>query len=63
MLFHGSKAQYAFPGRPLAMSGLNQAVQERLGGSGCVGEWRPKRPKGMHRRTFWRLTQVRNHTE
>jgi hypothetical protein len=34
-----------------------QSIQERLGGSGCVDEWRPKRPKGMHRRTFWRLTR------
>jgi hypothetical protein len=32
-----------------------QAIQECLGGSGCVDDWFPQKPKGMHCSTFSRL--------
>jgi hypothetical protein len=34
-----------------------QAIQERLGGSGCVADWFPQKPKGMHCTTFSRLAR------
>jgi hypothetical protein len=34
-----------------------QAIQERLGGSGCVDDWFPQKPKGMHCTTFSRLAR------
>lgn len=33
-----------------------QTIQERLGGSGSVDDWLPKKPKGMHQKTFSRLS-------
>jgi hypothetical protein len=34
-----------------------QTIQERLGGSGCVDDWFPQKPNGMHCRTFSRLAR------
>jgi hypothetical protein len=34
-----------------------QAIQEHLGGSGCVDDWFPQKPKGMHCTTFSRLAR------
>ena len=34
-----------------------QTIQERLEGSGCVDDWFPQKPKGMHCATFSRLAR------
>ncbi len=32
-----------------------QNIRERLGGSTCIDDWYPEKPKGMHRKTYEKL--------
>ena len=40
-----------------------QAIRQRLGGTPCVGDDFPQKPKGMHWRTYNRLRQKADEAE
>lgn len=40
-----------------------QAIREKLGGTPCVADEFPQKPKGMHWRTYWRWKQKADEAE